>query len=1420
MDWDNILSGVRMTDPEDPGSAVKTVDGKPVSSPVRNVDADTLDIGGDRYRLAGMNAPETAKVKGGVFIPPNVAGNREQKNINAVAAMGGFDNLVPTGQKDAYGRIIAKQTNSVGDSLGDAATALGLTEINPFSSTAAVGQNTTIHALAKILPELAQGDPMIKLALDEHERRVKEAGGNPLYIPKTTAKSEAEYAAIKGMVGIKAMAEQVKEIDRIENILKDPNLDESAKVKLNGMLEKARDQLFIAGTIPDFVAGVDARQGDRTIMNKAYNQLSTTWNSAILEVKKQTYGFLELVGEQSKWDYLKDVGTKGAQRQKIAQGLLPDTLNSIKDIPGDDSWETITNAATYAGNLVAGTLPMMAVIMASAAAAPAGMLGVGISSIPAAMLYSGGFYTEQPDDKKNASLAVSAGVGAAVLDRLGLDAMMGGNLFSKIGREEVITALIQSQKAASREAAEKMMKDATKSVLVEMSEAGAQFAHKHYASRQAQVEALRAIGVASVGEGVTESGQQLLEMFAKSGEIDPNMRYEKGFYDQLLDAAVGGGLMGGGFHSIGTAIDMAGWHAAADAKKEFEGTLSDKMQFQAHQRRLAESGAARADTLEGSRSVLDALQRLDVMQVQDLKGLNELEGNPGYWNGFMSIVKDPLSFFRGLGPTMSRKLRRPDGSFKLYTPILRSLMDGGILPGDTIDGFRQRIIGEMQTPDVDHLATELKLPVRAVSPLLRKAWQEVWSNGGTLQLDTPENIILQRWKDSADQSVATVKDLMSELGMSTTNIDALDAAFVDAAIDPQHIRQNDHRVIDKLVATGLDGRTARTTVDDLLSHDPLRMKSAKDILIRHGVFRDPQLNDLFEPNIVDAFENYKHRLSTQVANRVYFGEDGINLAKLIELARTNGEFNSEAEYKQTVQNAKDAYAIATGTYESLRNYPNIEKVVGWGVTVTMLASLGKAAFSSIPEIALSTLGAPGNRVGTQLKNTAATLVEEIKADINKGISSSTSAVGLAYARKVGGKKAIEEREALVKEREDLLSDPDTTEEQWAAHSSKVKKFHKKHLGRSLFERLGFNDSGYNSQARFETDSANMKNAMRIFSSFILLRSMTDATRVGALSISADILNSKLHSLLPIPFEARGRAIDYGEGIDKEQFQSIKELQSWGMDVGKVLNYLDTLQKADPVKMEEMLYNLMNGGGVDKKDAVIFGMSDPDVAAKLTMEQYEGYIDKVIKDLEQEILTTTRNMVNQKVVHPGMGNLPKYYHDPKLRVLTTMTRFIGAMTSTVLPRLYRDYIKDGNAGMRYQAFSVMAMALFFAHFANLLKDVLSYGDDESPYLKSNVKKMQRNLYGSGLLGRVESLVDTAMPLYSTRKADPSKEPIKYVYDSVKNAAPPVSWADRAVRAMYNIGSGNTEQGVKQAVRSLPVVGSYPIAAEVISKQFKE
>ena len=1411
---DNLFGLPDRTDQDVP-SPVKTVNGVPISSPVRNVDADTLAIEKERYRLTGLNAPETAKNRAGVFIPNEERGDTTQDTLNKIATLGGYTDLHPTGKKDAYGRTVADEQNAMGDSLGYQATVLGVTDINAFSDLGAVRESSLLNAMSRVMPNLANADPSIRAAREQHDKRMELQGKNPLYMPKVVVENEATYAAMKDMVSHKAVGEAADEVKRLEGILSDPSLEPRVREKLNKKLEEARDDVWFGSTTQDIVGGVLHRQGDRTINNKAYHQWATVWDGAVADMKRGFYAGGQIVGEGAQWDWLTEASKAGVARQRLIAGDLPTALQSTKDIrTGGDTWDTITDVATYVGNFFVGTLPtlaMMGVATATAGVvAPAGAAAFGMAAAPSALMYTGQFWSDQPEDKKNVPLAVAGGLASAALDTFGFGEMFhGGNLFSAVGRQEAKEAMVALSKQKGKEItlqqADDMLMSATKAKILEMTNFGAEFAAKHYASKEARIAALKAAGFAGAAESGTELTQQVVQMVAQTGEWNFDARYDKDFEQQLLDSAIGGGVMGGTFQGGITGIDMAHWGSIANAKRVYEGHLSDSMAFLAQQKAYKAEGIPEGIP-QPATSVLEGVSNVRAINLsKSAPGLMEMEGRPGDWNGFKSLVSNPSRLLRGMATAIVPSLRKSNGELKYYSTILLSILKDGTLPGDSHEGFKQRVIGEMSTPDVDRLATDLGVPTSKVNHLLKESWQHVWSKGERMLGQTDTEVTLQNWKDEADSVIRNSKGLMDSVGYDTSawgNAD-FDTIFMESAIDPVKFAKEENRLVQTMVANKSGVREAREAVQAVISGDKERAAAAKEYMREHGVFHDTALNDLFEPDVLTAFENLKHRTATKAANSIYLGKDGNVLAKLLHLAHETREFASEDEFHDAVQNVQDYWLITNGDYNSLKNYPNIEKLQSYGVTAMMLAVLGKSALSSIPEIALATLGTRGSKIGEQLMTTAQELVGELRGEFNKAISWSTSTVGISYARNTPGGRGLAALRQLEEMQARVGANPNSSPEEHAELASLVKKFHKKYMNRSLWERLGFNDIGYNSQNKFETNTASMKKTMHVFASMIGLRSMTDATRLGFLAMAGDIMNSKLTSLYALPKEQRGRILNSGVGMSNEQYQSYKELSSWGIDVEKVLGYMDHMRdQGDDVSME----------GMNKKLNTIASGS----RARETNEDGTPHYTQAFRD---EMITGLRNMTNANIANPQIANLPKYYHDPRLRIFTAMTRFVATATSTLLPRLYKTYIMEGSTGMRYQAFSTVCLSLIFAGFANVLKDIVGYADDDNPYLKETRKKAQRALYGSGLIGRAETAVDAMMPLYDNSKPSLTKDPVKAVYSGIKDSSATISWADRAVQAMYNLSSGNTERGTKQAVKSLPLVGAFPVVADVVSKQTK-
>lgn len=1365
-------------------SPVETIEGKPIDTPVRIIDPDTLRSGDTSYRLTGFNAPETAKLQGGIFVPNQVANDQSQRIVNRIATEGGFTNLEGV-DTDPYGRVVAKQTNDIGQDLGDTLTILGLFNPNLHTSSEVGKEAIAFKASQGLFPEAAQQDSLIKAAMEEKENRIKEEG-NPTYMPKVMLNDERQYAAVKNMTGIPAVKNEVEEIARLENILATETLSESTKLNLQKQIESARQRLFFAATTPDLAGGVSVRRGDRTMMNQAHNQFSTAFKYATLDMVNGLGGMLQIAGDEAKWDWLSNKGQELITQTKFEQGDLATTLSSFKDIRTNDPWSAVTDTATYVGNLVAGTLPMMGLIIGSTAATGGlgltGLAGYSIASIPPSLMYSGQFYAEQPDDKKDTGLAMSMGIASGVLDKLGLDGMATAlNPFTAMGRKELSEILVK--RGMTTEQASDAILEASKRELVELSGMGADFARKQYASSQAKLLTASALGVRSGVEAGTESLQQAAQMIAESGDWSLDVQYEKDFYDQLLDAAVGGGVMGIGIGGASAAIDIAGWDSAADAMVAYKKGISDAQRFNLEQSEI-EGGAKNIREAANKARVSNNSKTLD-----DLA--NEVNGG-GAWNALKAVVTDPLRLTRKLVDTAIPSITKEDGTFKTNLAYLKAIMGGsGILPGDNYAGLKQRMIGWWSGNHAEDLASALNANVYDTEKLVKRTWNNVWSKGLRLEGSSPQEIALQTWKDQIDKTTVDMKATAQEAGIEAPELYEPDAMFVDSTVHPKVIMANKEQLIEFMVQEGANRRQADVAVDNVISGDPNTAKPAKDFMRQYGVFNTDKFEYLFEPNIFTSMENLKDRIADRVSDTVLLGNKGQVIANLLQAAIDNNEFESNAERINAIKEVSDWYKIIQGDYHPMDNYPVMNTIMSWGNTLTMLAYLGKATLSSIPEAAFATLGTQGKYVQTQIANSVKMFFQEYKSDINNFASWSTSSVGISLARSVAHGRLKTKIDKLEKEHQELLDQGEKADPaKLKSLEKRVISLHKEDLGRDMFERLGYNETGYNTQTKFELGSVNnnMRKTMQVFASAIGLRSITDGLRIATLSVAADIMTSKVSNIRNIPKSERDYAFKTGVGLNNSQAQDLSDLIEYGMDVPSLMNFLD--------KTENLIGFDIND--VFNKNYLMADGSDP---------------------IRQNILTTMSNMVDSKITHPQPHNMPKYYHDPRLRLLTVMTRFVGAFTSTILPKLYRKYLIDGNAGMRYQAFSVIASSLLLASFANALKDELAYGE-ENPYLTTTREKMQRTLYSSGLLGRYEAVADALVPLYPDRKPSFTRDPLGAAYSTARDVSPVVGYADKVAATGRAIAEGETAEAVKKGSRVMPVIASFPIVGSTLSDLVKD
>lgn len=202
-------------------------------------------------------------------------------------------------------------------------------------------------------------------------------------------------------------------------------------------------------------------------------------------------------------------------------------------------------------------------------------------------------------------------------------------------------------------------------------------------------------------------------------------------------------------------------------------------------------------------------------------------------------------------------------------------------------------------------------------------------------------------------------------------------------------------------------------------------------------------------------------------------------------------------------------------------------------------------------------------------------------------------------------------------------------------------------------------------------------------------------------------------------------------------------------------------------------------------------------------------------LRRNMMTALGNIVNNHVIEPEVQNTPVGFGNPWLRPLTTLKRFVWASYNTFIPRLYKEFIKDGNVSMRYDAFVTMMAMYLFSDLTNSMKDLISWGDVDKHEKMGFYKRVQRNIYSSGLLGPVNPALDIVAPafgdpFYGVLKKDRQGQGpsvLDIANNIAKEHSPLYSYLSHPAGAVIAASQGKTQQAIKEAAKST-VLNTFP------------
>ena len=490
------------------------------------IDADTLAKGDERYRLAEINAPEVEKILPDGSYKQGTAGGQVATEVNTKLANElGFTNIKPRlgpngePERDHFGRILTDLVDDTGKSFTQAALEAGAYDVNKYTTDAG----------------------RVSAALGEARRNQETLEG----VDSNPEWTKATQAILEG---------------RQEEGFSNQNF---RQVALNEADLALANQFGQGGQYAQ--GNVQIRRNDRTLQNVARNPWSDSFESGLIGVQESAYGFLNLIGETTGWEGAAEVGEDGVRRAQEKLESYGTRITDYQDVDG--FWDAID----YVANNAAMSLPYMALTASSIVTAPAlGAVGLGAATAGAvassaavvgtAAVYAGQAWNEQEGDNKNATVAISAGIAQATLDRLGLDVVL-GKLGPKGAIKEAVNELVKQ--GNTKAVANKMVAAASKKEIAEFFKDSAAAATRQLEAKKNVVNYVGRTGIGAGGEAITEAGQELIGYTAAHTANGFETFNFEDLQHRLANAAIAGGTLGGVFSAPGTAKDIHEWKSIA-----------------------------------------------------------------------------------------------------------------------------------------------------------------------------------------------------------------------------------------------------------------------------------------------------------------------------------------------------------------------------------------------------------------------------------------------------------------------------------------------------------------------------------------------------------------------------------------------------------------------------------------------------------------------------------------------------------------------------------------------------------------------------------------------------------------------------------------------------------------------------------------
>ena len=192
--------------------------------------------------------------------------------------------------------------------------------------------------------------------------------------------------------------------------------------------------------------------------------------------------------------------------------------------------------------------------------------------------------------------------------------------------------------------------------------------------------------------------------------------------------------------------------------------------------------------------------------------------------------------------------------------------------------------------------------------------------------------------------------------------------------------------------------------------------------------------------------------------------------------------------------------------------------------------------------------------------------------------------------------------------------------------------------------------------------------------------------------------------------------------------------------------------------------------------------NPDLAGNLD-DQYNAMLD-----------IAKRKFTDQHITNPLKLNRPKFYSDPRFRLVTMFKGFISTFTSTILKIMGQDVVQGSNAA-RKRALTAASGMIALAFFSNALRSSLKGQErDEDEWEKFKRALMQSGV--PGVFGLPVELLFNARRSETGRLISEKGSVFSQAADAAAAISPQLGYVDKAIGAVESAASGsaNTDRDI--------------------------